>query len=146
MRRQRRSSQGPPTKAYAQRFVGEAEHREGRRWQAGVRQVVFAEETTTIDIPGRDGGIGRRAGLKIRCPQGRMGSSPIPGTEFLSRFTIVSESPYSHQVRQYFLQWSGNLDSYRIQRAELACSLAFPELVSGSFIEMWDAKVVRNQA
>ncbi len=28
----------------------------------------------------RSGGIGRRAGLKIRCPQGRGGSSPLSGT------------------------------------------------------------------
>lgn len=29
----------------------------------------------------RDGGIGRRYGLKIRCPLGREGSSPSPGTK-----------------------------------------------------------------
>ncbi len=27
-----------------------------------------------------DGGIGRRDGFKIRCPKGRVGSSPTPGT------------------------------------------------------------------
>jgi hypothetical protein len=29
---------------------------------------------------GRSGGTGRRGGLKIRCPQGRQGSSPCSGT------------------------------------------------------------------
>jgi hypothetical protein len=31
----------------------------------------------------RSGGIGRRAGLKIQCPQGRGGSSPPSGTSFV---------------------------------------------------------------
>ncbi len=31
-------------------------------------------------VPGRDGGIGRRAGLKIRCWKQCEGSSPSPGT------------------------------------------------------------------
>ncbi len=30
--------------------------------------------------PRPDGGIGRRDGFKIRCPNGRVGSSPTPGT------------------------------------------------------------------
>jgi hypothetical protein len=30
--------------------------------------------------PSRDGGIGRRSGLKIRRPQGHGGSTPPPGT------------------------------------------------------------------
>ena len=34
----------------------------------------------TLLILSRDGGIGRRAGLKIRCQQWREGSSPSPGT------------------------------------------------------------------
>ena len=33
---------------------------------------------STSRSPG--GGIGRRYGLKIRCPKGRAGSSPAPGT------------------------------------------------------------------
>ena len=33
---------------------------------------------STFLSPG--GGIGRRYGLKIRCPKGRAGSSPAPGT------------------------------------------------------------------
>src|SRR3989442_14843313 len=32
---------------------------------------------------GRSGGIGRRAGLKIRWPQGRVGSTPSSGTRIL---------------------------------------------------------------
>ena len=31
----------------------------------------------------RAGGTGRRAGLKIRWPQGRVGSIPMPGTNLL---------------------------------------------------------------
>ena len=34
----------------------------------------------TLARPGRDGGTGRRAGLKIPCPKGRAGSTPAPGT------------------------------------------------------------------
>ena len=33
-------------------------------------------------ILGPGGGIGRRYGLKIRCPKGRAGSSPALGTKF----------------------------------------------------------------
>lgn len=43
----------------------------------------------TNPLPGRDGGIGRRAGLKNRLPQGSAGSSPALGT---SRFTSISRS------------------------------------------------------
>ncbi len=46
MRRQRRSSQGPPTKAYPQRYVEETERSEGRRWQAGHAKL-FCRQTTT---------------------------------------------------------------------------------------------------
>ena len=35
---------------------------------------------TTVGPSCRSGGIGRRAGLKIQCPQGRVGSSPTSGT------------------------------------------------------------------
>ncbi len=35
---------------------------------------------TPASRSGPDGGIGRHDGLKIRCPQGREGSSPSPGT------------------------------------------------------------------
>ena len=35
MSRQQRSPPGPPTKAYPQRYVEEAERSEGCRWQAG---------------------------------------------------------------------------------------------------------------
>ena len=45
MRRQRRSSLGPPTKAYPQRYFEEAERREGRRWQAEHGEL-FCRQTT----------------------------------------------------------------------------------------------------
>ncbi len=35
--------------------------------------------------PRPSGGIGRRAGFKIRCPQGRVGSSPTSATEAVAR-------------------------------------------------------------
>ena len=35
----------------------------------------------------RSGGTGRRAGLKIRWPQGRVGSTPSSGTIFSSNFS-----------------------------------------------------------
>ena len=34
----------------------------------------------------RRGGIGRRAGLKIQCPQGRAGSTPAAGIVIKTRF------------------------------------------------------------
>ena len=48
--------------------------RRGRRPAAGY------------DEPGRSGGTGRRAGLKIRCPSGRAGSTPAFGTGSPSGF------------------------------------------------------------
>ena len=47
MRRQRRSSQGPPTKAYPQRYVEESERSEGRRWQAEHGRL-FCRQTTGV--------------------------------------------------------------------------------------------------
>ena len=35
----------------------------------------------------RRGGIGRRAGLKIQCPQGRAGSTPAAGIVIKTRFS-----------------------------------------------------------
>ena len=40
----------------------------------------------------RAGGTGRRAGLKIRWPQGRVGSIPMPGTKFLT-VTVYTVTP-----------------------------------------------------
>ena len=49
---------------------------------SGQRNIpVRARGPATIRrVIGPDGGIGRRGGLKIPCPQGRVGSSPTPGT------------------------------------------------------------------
>jgi hypothetical protein len=38
----------------------------------------------------RSGGTGRRAGLKIRWPQGRVGSTPSSGTNFVSAVAQTS--------------------------------------------------------
>ena len=55
-----------------------------------------------MDTDSPDGGIGRRAGLKIQFPQGSVGSTPSPGTTYLRGGTVVvtarPNSPY-WQVR-----------------------------------------------
>ena len=57
------------------------------RWQSGYAAVCKTVDAGSIPTlasnylfvsPG--GGIGRRYGLKIRCPKGRAGSIPAPGT------------------------------------------------------------------
>ena len=48
-----------------------------------VRSADEASECIRRKCIGRDGGIGRRSGLKIRRPQGLEGSNPSPGTNFL---------------------------------------------------------------
>src|SRR5258706_7560213 len=59
--------------------------------QAGITQLMLscaaaaeAEFRGAMDILGRDGGIGRRSGLKIRRWQHCGGSSPPPGTKAAS--------------------------------------------------------------
>src|SRR5262245_1385548 len=44
------------------------------------RRAAWPSLARTLWAAGRDGGTGRRAGLKIPCPQGREGSTPSPGT------------------------------------------------------------------
>ena len=63
--------------------------------------------------PRRDGEIGRRDGLKIRCPQGRGGSSPPPGTRL--PFGQVSSS-----LRELGLQIA------RLQIPALRAGFEFP--------------------
>jgi hypothetical protein len=46
------------------------------RW----KRLRFAFDFVASDSQRRRGGIGRRAGLKIQWPQGRVGSSPSAGT------------------------------------------------------------------
>ena len=43
-------------------------------------------ESSYPSYTSRRGGIGRRAGLKIQCPQGRAGSTPAAGIVDLTRF------------------------------------------------------------
>jgi hypothetical protein len=56
------------------------------RWQSGYAAACKAVDAGSIPtlasifLPGPGGGIGRRSGLKIRCPKGRAGSSSAPGT------------------------------------------------------------------
>ncbi len=45
-----------------------------------AQQLGVHSSSLTTTLICRGGGIGRRAGLKIRCPQGREGSSPSLGT------------------------------------------------------------------
>jgi hypothetical protein len=42
--------------------------------------IDLRKENPILQPPCRSGGIGRRAGLKIQWPQGRVGSSPTFGT------------------------------------------------------------------
>ena len=48
MRRQRCSPQGPPTKAYPQRYVEEAERSEWSRWQAEHARLFCRQATNNI--------------------------------------------------------------------------------------------------
>ena len=52
-RRQRRSSQGPPTKAYLQRYVEEAERSEGRRWLPEHGKLFCRQTTEVPEVAGR---------------------------------------------------------------------------------------------
>ena len=47
----------------------------------GPQRLVLS---TSVSWAG--GGIGRRSGLKIRCPQGREGSSPSPPTIIIEEY------------------------------------------------------------
>ena len=48
------------------------------------------------------GGIGRRAGLKIQCPQGRAGSTPAAGIVLKTRFSdlVFFSLLYVFTIRQ----------------------------------------------
>ena len=56
MRRQRRSSRGPPTKAYPQRYVKAAERSEGRRWQA-AHAKLSCRQITSPNSSGLEGHV-----------------------------------------------------------------------------------------
>ena len=71
------------------------------RWQSGYAAVCKTVDAGSIPTlasnylfvsPG--GGIGRRYGLKIRCPKGRAGSIPAPGTIFLTSIKPYQDSKY----------------------------------------------------
>jgi hypothetical protein len=54
----------------------------------GCRQYTSSSHATTLESNKsatskrcRDGTIGKRSGLKIRRPQGHVGSTPTPGTK-----------------------------------------------------------------
>jgi hypothetical protein len=66
-----------------------------QRQQAAVAALQSLKSSIKLDSfaaydPGRDGGTGRRSGLKIRRPSGLGGSTPPPGT--ISR---------THKIRSY---------------------------------------------
>ena len=59
------------------------------RWDtAQQRALSFAGNLVCFDSNRRRGGIGRRAGLKIQWPQGRVGSSPSAGNEFSIQWSM----------------------------------------------------------
>jgi hypothetical protein len=65
---------------------------------------------------GRDGGIGRRAGLRIQCRKRRAGSSPVPGTRVfpdLVEFLICCKS--SAQVSELLVRWLAQLQDFGIR-------------------------------
>ena len=53
----------------------------------------------TLSMPGRDGGIGRRAGLKIPWASARAGSTPAPGTHTTWRSLVRSPVPNRRNER-----------------------------------------------
>ena len=53
---------------------------------------------------GRCGGIGRRAGLKILCPHGRVGSTPTIGIGLTTKFEAAS-----HLIEELFF-WGATLN------------------------------------
>ena len=65
----------------------------------------------------RRGGIGRRAGLKIQCPQGRAGSTPAAGivikTRFLDLVFLISLPFFLSEllkISYFFLNFIVNLN------------------------------------
>jgi hypothetical protein len=68
---------------------------------------------------GRDGGIGRRAGLRIQCRKRRAGSSPVPGTNVL-RYVAIPSS----RVRIQTLNLIFNPGGAMIER-----NLTLPEMI-----------------
>ena len=55
----------------------------------------------TMALPGRSGGTGRRAGLKIRFPKGSVGSIPTFGTSLAGRRRLPVGAP------EHFVQAGG---------------------------------------
>ena len=62
---------------------GVSEWREYRRMARlkACRSTCDSDPSLHFLWPRPGGGIGRRSGLKIRCPKGRTGSSPVLGTK-----------------------------------------------------------------
>lgn len=52
------------------------------QWRCLGFALARGSKLGMIALPRRSGGIGRRAGFKIRSPQGGVGSSPTSGTTF----------------------------------------------------------------
>ena len=87
------------------------------RWQSGYAAACKAVDAGSIPTlasilfrilsassPG--GGIGRRYGLKIRCPKGRAGSSPAPGTNESLALIIVARRRTSRQGSLTLTNWA----------------------------------------
>src|ERR1700693_3731315 len=81
----------------------------------------------------RSGGIGRRAGLKIRCPKGRVGSIPTFGT-CVSRESVLCclFSPVGGRCRPR-LALAGATSS-PVGRTDARMTRASPELISPELV------------
>jgi hypothetical protein len=68
------------------------------RWAGDAAARPRCADAVIQSLLCRAGGTGRRAGLKIRWPQGRVGSIPMPGTNFYP-FLIVAHNSRKHGRR-----------------------------------------------
>ena len=64
--------------------------------QETVRSFLQSQQP----FPSRDGGTGRRSGLKIRRPSGLGGSTPPPGTTAINLSIASQNAVYLREIRQ----------------------------------------------
>jgi hypothetical protein len=73
--------------------IGDRQYNAKRRTTCSTQLANFTQS--------RDGGTGRRSGLKIRRPSGLGGSTPPPGTMVLNelcKFLLIADAPSEVQV------------------------------------------------
>ena len=74
-----------------------------RRCRRRFRSVRGAMTAKVAASPSQSGGIGRRAGFKIPCPQGRVGSIPTSGTsvDWISRWPVLAVAAMFRAVTSF---------------------------------------------